>query len=161
MTSFPSYGSFVDGIHHSVIEENRLKRESKAAEIEATASAAEKERQEWQDFVQETNKKCLKKLGKSILRNHLEGFRACYINFERRHFFRREFVAAKTYDKYIASNVLSRWLKTLRDETDFFKELLKSVSTDDTLGLDTSTKIVINFDVWNNAKFTVHITWKS
>ena len=156
MTSSLSYRSFVDEIQNSVNEENQLKRERKAAEIEATASAAEKERQEWQDFVQETNKKCLEKLGKSILRNHLEGFRACYINFERRHFSRPEFAAPKTRDRYIASNVLSRWLKTLRDETDFFKELLKSVSSD-----DTSTTIDIHFDVWNNAKFTVHITWKS
>jgi len=154
-----SFSSFVDRINNYVNEERRLETEKKAAEREDVTKIAEKERLEWQFFCYETNNKYLEELAKSILRKHFQGKRELHMNFNPRNFERSGLRPA---------SVLCKWLKTLRDETDFFKELSKKlISTEQTQGSDTITEMeigtilpIIHFYVWNNKKFTVHFTWK-
>jgi hypothetical protein len=153
-----SFSSLIDRINNSVIEERRLAKEREDVERKDTAKVAEKIEQEWQFFCEETNNKYVEELVKSILNKHLQGKRELHMNFNSRHFKRPGLRPA---------SVLCKWLKTLRDETDFFKELLKKlVSSEYKEESNTSTDIeinttpsVIHFDVWNNDKFTVHFTW--
>lgn len=153
-----SFSSFIERINNSVIEERRLALEREDAEREDPAKVAEKIRQEWQFFCEETNNEYIEELVKSILRKHLQGKKELHMNFNPRHFKRPGLRSA---------SVLCKWLKTLRDESDFFKELSKKlISSENTYGSDTSTEVkisvilpIIHFDVWNNDKFTVHFTW--